>query len=173
MQGQWLFEAKREEVWQTLTDPNIVARCILGCEKIEAMGDETYLATMAVGVGSVKGRFTATIRLTDQQFPERYRLLVEAKSPVGFVKGDGIITLQAVAEGQTLVSIDGGVQVGGTLASVGSRLIQATANLMLNRFFEAMRQQIVGKEGQSEPPQPTIAEQTEDAENSGSKGSVG
>lgn len=173
MQGQWQFEAERELVWQALTDPRVVARCIPGCEKIEPTGDDTYLATMAVGVGSVKGRFTATIRLTDQQFPERYRLIVEAKSPIGFVKGDGIIALQEVAEGQTQVSIDGEVQVGGTLASVGSRLIQATANLMLNRFFEAMRQQIVGKEGQSEPPQPTPAEQTGDAEISGSKGSIG
>jgi len=132
VQGQWQFEAERELVWQTLTDPNIVAQCIPGCEKMELTGDDTYLATMAVGVGSVKGRFTATIRLTDQQFPERYRLIVEAKSPVGFVKGDGIIALQEMPEGQTQVSIEGEVQIGGTLASVGSRLLQAAANAQLN-----------------------------------------
>jgi carbon monoxide dehydrogenase subunit G len=108
---------------------------------------------MAVGVGSVKGRFTATIRLTDQQFPERYRLIVEAKSSVGFVKGDGIIALQEVAEGQTQVSIDGEVQIGGTLASVGSRLLQAAANAQLNRFFEAMRQQVAQRKGTTAAPE--------------------
>ncbi|MFA0757226.1 MAG: hypothetical protein YPKNTGVA_002759, partial [Candidatus Fervidibacter sp.] len=153
MQGQWQFEAERELVWQTLTDPNIVAQCIPGCEKMEPTGDDTYLATMAVGVGSVKGRFTATIRLTDQQFPERYRLIVEAKSSVGFVKGDGIIALQEVAEGQTQVSIDGEVQIGGTLASVGSRLLQAAANAQLNRFFEAMRQQVAQRKGTTAAPE--------------------
>ncbi len=153
MQGQWQFEAERELVWQTLTDPNIVAQCIPGCEKMEPTGDDTYLATMAVGVGSVKGRFTATIRLTDQQFPERYRLIVEAKSSVGFVKGDGIIALQEVAEGQTQVSIDGEVQIGGTLASVGSRLLQAAANAQLNRFFEAMRQQVAQRKEATATPE--------------------
>jgi carbon monoxide dehydrogenase subunit G len=153
VQGQWQFEAERELVWQTLTDPNIVAQCIPGCEKMEPTGDDTYLATMAVGVGSVKGRFTATIRLTDQQFPERYRLIVEAKSSVGFVKGDGIIALQEVAEGQTQVSIDGEVQIGGTLASVGSRLLQAAANAQLNRFFEAMRQQVAQLKGTTAAPE--------------------
>jgi Uncharacterized conserved protein len=153
VQGQWQFEAERELVWQTLTDPNIVAQCIPGCEKMELTGDDTYLATMAVGVGSVKGRFTATIRLTDQQFPERYRLIVEAKSPVGFVKGDGIIALQEMPEGQTQVSIEGEVQVGGTLASVGSRLLQAAANAQLNHFFEAMRQQVAQRKGATAAPE--------------------
>ncbi len=153
MQGQWQFEAERELVWQTLTDPNIVAQCIPGCEKMELTGDDTYLATMAVGVGSVKGRFTATIRLTDQQFPERYRLIVEAKSPVGFVKGDGIIALQEIPEGQTQVSIEGEVQIGGTLASVGSRLLQAAANAQLNHFFEAMRHQVAQRKGATAAPE--------------------
>lgn len=147
MQGQWQFEAEREFVWQALTDPSLVAQCIPNCEKMEPTGDDTYLATMVVGIGSVKGRFTATIRLTDQQFPERYRLIVEAKSPIGFVKGDGLIALQEVAEGQTQVSIDGEVQVGGTLASIGSRVIAAAANAQLNHFFEAMRQQVAARKG--------------------------
>jgi len=58
---------------------------------------------------------------------------------------------QEVGEGRTQVSVDGEVQVGGTLASVGSRLIQVTANAMLNRFFEAMRQQIA-PQGEVSPP---------------------
>ncbi len=144
VQGCWTFEAERGKVWQTLTDPTIVAQCIPNCEKMEPQGDDTYLATLAVGIGSVKGHFTATIRLTDQQFPERYRLVVEAQSPVGFVKGDGVVALQPMEDGWTQVSIDGEVQVGGTLASVGNRLLHATATLLLNRFFEAMRQHVQG-----------------------------
>lgn len=147
VQGSWNFEANREVVWQTLTDPNAVAQCIPGCEKMEQTGEDTYTAVLAVGVGSVKGRYNGTILLTDKQFPDRYRLIVEGKSPVGFVKGSGIITLQEAENGRTQVSIDGDVQVGGTIASVGSRLIQATANMLLNRFFEAMRQQVAAKQG--------------------------
>ncbi|GBC98434.1 hypothetical protein HRbin17_00946 [bacterium HR17] len=142
VQGNWVFLADRERVWKTLTNPDIVAQCIPYCEKMEPQSDDTYLATLTVGIGSVKGRFTATIRLTDPQFPERYRLIVEAQSPVGFVKGDGIVALQPTENGQTQVCIDGEVQVGGTLASVGSRLIQATANMMFNHFFDAMRQHV-------------------------------
>ncbi len=158
MQGQWQFDAKRELVWQTLTDPAIVAQCIPGCEKMEPTGEDTYTAVLAVGVGSVKGRYNSTILLTDKQFPDRYRLIVEGKSPVGFVKGEGTITLQETQNGQTQVSIDGDVQVGGTIASVGSRLIQATATMLLNRFFEAMRQQIAARQKQGSPSPPSEGE---------------
>ncbi|MCS7263380.1 MAG: carbon monoxide dehydrogenase subunit G [Armatimonadetes bacterium] len=157
LQGSWLFEGQREKVWQALIDPQVVAQCIPNCEKMEAQSDDTYIATLAVGIGSVKGRFTATIQLTDKEFPERYRLIVEAQSPVGFVKGDGFIALQPTDNGQTQVSIDGEVQVGGTIASVGSRLIQATANMMLNRFFEAMKKHI-GQEEQKNLAQTEFAQ---------------
>lgn len=152
VQGQWEFSAKREMVWKTLTDPDIVAQCIPGCERMELAGEDTYTAVLAIGIGSVKGRYTGKITMADKEFPVRYRLIIEGSSSVGFVKGEGSITLQETDDGKTIVTLEGEAQVGGTIATVGSRLIQATANMLINRFFTTMRQKLPrDKEGEETP----------------------
>jgi len=140
------LHAPRERVYACLIDPEILRRCIPGCESLALIGERTYAATLKAGVGSIKGTFKGTVRLEDMRPPEHYRIVVEGKGIVGFAKGSANFDL-LVQDGSTLINYSGELQVGGTIAGVGQRMIQAAAKLMAGRFFTALE-----VEALSEPP---------------------
>ncbi len=137
IEGSHQINADRERVYAKLIDPEVLQRCIPGCEALEQTGDNSYSATIRVGVGAIKGVFNGSVRLEDMRAPEHYRLIVEGKGAPGFLKGSGDLDLEA-ADAGTLVKYTGDVQVGGTIASVGQRMIQGTAKMMASQFFTAL-----------------------------------
>ena len=124
-----------EEVYQRLQDPAVLAACIPGCESLEKSGDNEYKMRMKMLLAAFSGQFEGSVRIADPQPPSSFRLLVEGSGKVGFMKGDGLLKLSANAEGTTL-NYEGDVQVGGTIAGVGQRLIDTTARMMIGRFFD-------------------------------------
>jgi carbon monoxide dehydrogenase subunit G len=151
IEGTHVVRAKRERVYQALTDPEVLRRCIPGCERLEKTGENAYAVTLRAGVGSIKGVFTGTVRLEDLRPPAHYRLVVEGKGQPGFLKGSGDIDL-AEQNGGTLIKYQGDVQVGGTIASVGQRMIQGAAKMMASQFFTAIE-----AEARTEPDEPPPA----------------
>jgi hypothetical protein len=132
------IRASRDRVYQSLTDPAVLQRCIPGCESLEKTGDNTYAATIRTGVGSIKGVFKGNVRLEDMRPPEHYRIVVDGKGAPGFVKGTGDFDLSESSPEVTLIKYSGDLQVGGTIAGVGQRMIQATAKMMASQFFTAL-----------------------------------
>jgi len=137
IEGTHKLSAQRERVFDALTDPAVLQKCIPGCEQLEKTAADQYNAILSIGVGPIKGKFTATVALQDLRRPEHYRLAVEGKGQPGFVKGTGELDLGEEA-GATLIGYSGDVHLGGLLASVGQRMIQATANMMIGKFFAAL-----------------------------------
>ena len=137
IEGTQKIDAPRERVFAALTDPAVLQKCIPGCEQMEKTGDNQYKAKLTAGVGPVKGVFTATVSLQDITAPEHYKLVVEGKGQPGFVKGAGELNLKD-ANGATEIQYTGDVNVGGLIASVGQRMIQATANMLAGRFFKSL-----------------------------------
>ena len=88
-------------------------------------------------MASLSGAFEGKVRITDQNPPSSFRLVVEGSGKIGFMKGEGLLTLTPEGAG-TEVAYDGDVQVGGTIAAVGQRLIDCTAKMMIKRFFEKL-----------------------------------
>ena len=156
IEGKQVFKAPRDRLWRLLTDPEILSRCVPGCQSLETMEDGTYKMVMKAGVGSIKGLFNGSIKLGEIREPEHYKMIVEGKGPPGFLKGEGTIDLSE--EGQeTTVSYVGDVMVGGTLASVGQRMIQSTSKMMVGQFFaaiEAEAEAIAKAEEGDEPFEP-------------------
>ena len=148
IEGTHELRAKRERVYQALTDPEVLRRCIPGCERLEKTGEDTYAVTLRAGVGSIKGVFTGHVRLEDLRPPAHYRLLVDGKGQPGFLKGTGDLDLEEQTS-ETLIKYQGDVQVGGTIASVGQRMIQGAAKMMASQFFTAIE-----TEAQTEPNEP-------------------
>ena len=144
--GTQQLYAPRERVYASLIDPEILRRCIPGCESLELIGERTYAATLKAGVGSIKGAFKGTVRLEDMRPPEHYRIVVEGKGIVGFAKGSANFDLLE-QDGSTMINYSGELQVGGTIAGVGQRMIQGAAKMMAGRFFTALE-----AEAMSEPP---------------------
>jgi uncharacterized protein len=137
LEGTHKIEAPRDRVFAALVDPSILQKCIPGCEQMEKTGDNQYKAKLTAGVGPVKGVFSATISLQEIVAPEHYKLVVEGKGQPGFVKGSGELNLKE-ADGATEIQYTGDVNVGGLIASVGQRMIQATANMLAARFFKSL-----------------------------------
>ena len=151
LEGSHQLEATRERVYQSLVNPEVLQRCIPGCEKLERTGENTFAATIKTGVGSIKGVFNGTARLEDLREPEHLRIVVEGKGAPGFLKGSGDLDLQQ--EGNlTKVNYTADVQVGGTIASVGQRMIQGTARMMATQFFTCLGVEAKTKVGEP-PPQ--------------------
>ncbi|MBV8843050.1 MAG: carbon monoxide dehydrogenase subunit G, partial [Bryobacterales bacterium] len=107
------------------------------CESLERMGPGEYRMKMKLAMASISGAFEGKVRITDQQPPDSFRLVVEGTGKIGFMKGEGLLKLTPAGEG-TEVAYDGDVQVGGTIAAVGQRLIDVTARMMIKRFFEKL-----------------------------------
>lgn len=137
IEGQQKIEVPRERVFDALIDPAVLQKCIPGCEQLEKTAENQYNARLTAGVGPVKGVFTATVSLHDITAPTHYKLVVEGKGQPGFVKGSGELNLDDDS-GATAIKYTGEIHVGGLLASVGQRMLQATANMLAGKFFNAL-----------------------------------
>lgn len=126
-----------EEAYRIMQDPEVLARAMPGCEGLEKTGEDEYKMKMKMAMASVSGSFEGKVRIADKNPPASFRLIVEGSSKMGFVKGDGLLTLTAT-EGGANVAYDGDAQVGGTIAAVGQRLIDMTAKMMIKKFFEKL-----------------------------------
>src|SRR5882762_5592434 len=94
IEGSHQLSASRERVYQCLIDPEVLRRCIPGCERLEKTAENTYAATIRAGVGSIKGVFNGNVRLEDMRPPEHYRIVVDGKGTAGFLKGSGDLDLE-------------------------------------------------------------------------------
>jgi carbon monoxide dehydrogenase subunit G len=133
--GSYTVPIDRQLAYTKLQDPEILARCMPGCDHLDKIGDDEYEMKMKVVISSVQGLFGGKVRLADQSPPDSFRLLVEGSGKVGFLKGEGMLTLAPV-DASTEVKYEGDVQVGGMIAGVGQRLLDVTAKLIIKKFFE-------------------------------------
>ena len=144
IEGTHEIKASRARVYALLTDPEVLRRCIPGCESLEKTGEDTYAATMKAGVGMIKGTFKGNVKLAEMRAPEHYRIEVDGKGGPGFVKGTGDFDLEE-KDGATLIRYAGEMQVGGTIAGIGQRMIQGAAKMMASRFFTALEAEALPK----------------------------
>jgi carbon monoxide dehydrogenase subunit G len=135
--GSYAVPVPRERAYQLLQDPLILARCMPGTDQLERIGPDEYEMKMMVLIASMGGSFTGKIRIANQKPPESFTLMVEGTGKIGFLKGEGLLTLATKGE-STDVSYEGDVQVGGTIASVGQRLLDATAKMIIKKFFQKL-----------------------------------
>ncbi len=151
--GEYLIAAPRQTVWDALNDPEILKQCIPGCDTLEMTSDKEMTATVTAKVGPVKARFKGAITLSDLDPPNSYTISGEGKGgAAGFAKGGAKVALEE-AEGGTLLRYEVDAMVGGKLAQIGSRLIDATAKKMSREFFGKFAE-IVGIE-ESTPAEDT------------------
>jgi carbon monoxide dehydrogenase subunit G len=125
-----------ERTYFMLQDPDTLARSMPGCQSLEKIGEDEYKMKMKMVMAAVSGNFDGTVKIVDRT-PEGYRLMVDGNGKIGFMKGEGALIFATHDDG-THVSYEGDVQVGGTIAAVGQRLIDATAKLMIKRFFDKL-----------------------------------
>ena len=140
LEGDYWFEASVPEVWSALFDPVILAAVMPGCEKLELV-DGQYVGEIKVKVGPIQGKFTGKVDLKDKDEPHSYTMIVDGRGAPGFVKATASVKLQAEGAG-TRVFYDTDAQVGGKIASVGQRLIEASARAIVAQSLEGLHTNI-------------------------------
>ena len=138
IKGQYSLGAPQQQVYEALLDPEILARTLPGCESLEPIADNQYRMKMKLAVAGVQGLFEGKVSLEDQQPPESYRLRLGGQGKIGFVNGNGRLTLRSSDPSTTVIEYEGDVKVGGLIAGVGQRLMDMTTKMMIKRFFTSL-----------------------------------
>jgi carbon monoxide dehydrogenase subunit G len=138
LSGTYRFTASPADLWNLLNDPDVLATCLPGCERLEPLGDDRFRAELTMSVAAISGRYTATIAITEKAPPHSYRLKVEGSGKAGFLKGEAVVRLTEDG-GETRVNVNGTGEVGGLIARVGQRLLGSVSKMMMDRFFEALK----------------------------------
>ena len=138
LQGERLIPASVDKTWASLNDPEVLKACIAGCESLERTGDDTMTAVVALKVGPVSARFKGNLAMTNIAAPTGYTINFDGQGGVaGFGKGSADVALTAQGAQQTLLKYTARATVGGKMAQIGSRLIDATAAKITEDFFKA------------------------------------
>ena len=138
LEGEFTFNGSRQEVWDLLQDPDILANSLPGAKDMQKIGDDENQGEMIVKVGPLNGAFTANIILRDKVQPQSYTMVVESKGNVGFANGTAKIELAEKEEKSTLMKYTAELQVGGRLASVGQRMLDTVGRSLTRQGLEAM-----------------------------------
>lgn len=136
MNDSQTIPASRETVWAALNDPAVLKQCIPGCQELEMTSPTEMTAKVVIKVGPVKASFGGKVTLSDLDPPNGYKITGEGSGGVaGFAKGGAAIQLEAVGETETILHYQVDSQIGGKLAQLGGRLIDATAKKLAGEFF--------------------------------------
>jgi hypothetical protein len=138
LHGDYLFDGPREEVWEIIRDPKVLATALPGTQSLEQVSENEYEGEMHVRIGPVSGMFQGKIVVSDEVEPESCTLTVEGKGTPGFAKGTGQVQLVEQEGDKTLLQYEGDMQVGGRIASVGQRLIDTASRSMIEQGLESL-----------------------------------
>jgi uncharacterized protein len=142
MSGEQLIPAPQRETWNALNDPEVLKACVPGCESIDRLADNEYQVLMVARVGPVSAKFKGKLTLSDIKPPDSYSIAFEVKGgTAGFAKGGAHVTLSP-QERQTRLAYEVKASVGGKLAQIGSRLVDAAAKKIADEFFKNFNQKM-------------------------------
>lgn len=147
MTGEQLVPASQQDTWQALNDPEILKACVPGCEAIEQAAENEYRVAMVARVGPVNAKFKGKLSLSDLDPPNAYSIAFEGQGgAAGFGKGSARVTLAAQGDG-TRLAYAVKASVGGKLAQIGSRLVDAAARKIADDFFKAFNAKVASLHG--------------------------
>jgi carbon monoxide dehydrogenase subunit G len=148
MSGEQLVPASQDDTWAALNDPEVLKQCVPGCEAIDRVSDSEYLVQMTARVGPVSAKFKGRLTLSDLRPPQSYAIAFEGQGGVaGFAKGGAEVSLAAEGPEATRLSYKVKASVGGKLAQIGSRLVDAAANKVAGDFFSAFNERMASLHG--------------------------
>ena len=154
MTGEYRIPAPREAVWKALNDPEVLKRCIPGCDELEKKSDTEFAAKVTAKVGPVKAKFGGNVQMSDLDPPNGYTISGEGTGgAAGFAKGGAKVALVEDG-GATVLTYTVNATVGGKLAQIGSRLIDSTAKKMANEFFAKFAEIVGGAAEEAVPIAP-------------------
>jgi uncharacterized protein len=150
MTGEYRIPAPRQRVWEALNDPDVLKACIPGCKQLDKVSDTDFTAIVATRVGPVSATFRGSVNLSELDPPNGYTLTGQGQGgAAGFARMGARVSLKEESD-DTVLAYAARADIGGKLASVGSRLVQTVARKNADDFFSAFARQLGGS-GVQEP----------------------
>lgn len=149
--GTQQIKAPVAKVWAFVLDPNKVAECAPGFKSMEILGPDHFKPTLAVGIGAVKATFTIDVQLEDVREPDHAAMRGRGAAAGSAVDMVAAMDLKVLAADETQMDWTADVNVSGTLASVGARLMEGTAQRLTAKFFDCFRQKLEAPDDASTP----------------------
>jgi hypothetical protein len=147
MTGEQLIPASQTDTWKALNDPDFLKECVPGCESIDRVAENEYAVAMTSRIGPVSAKFKGKLLISDLKPPHSYAIAFEGQGGVaGFAKGSAQVALAPEGEA-TRLTYSAKANVGGKLAQIGSRLVDAAANKVANDFFTAFNEKMSAMHG--------------------------
>ena len=147
MSGEERIPASQDDTWAALNDPEILKACVPGCEAIDPLAENEYQVLMVARVGPVSAKFKGKLALSDLMPPHSYAIAFEGQGgAAGFGKGSAQVQLAPDGDG-TKLSYQVKASVGGKLAQIGSRLVDAAARKIATDFFAAFNEKVAALHG--------------------------
>jgi carbon monoxide dehydrogenase subunit G len=142
IEGQYVFNAPREVVYDLLQDPTALEKAMPGATTLTRVTDTLFEASVVVKVGAIGGTFGGTVSVQEAERPSHFMLIVEGKGGAGFLKGAGTVDLEEAEGNTTLIHYKGETQVGGKIAQVGQRLVETVARKMIGEGLKSLENQL-------------------------------
>lgn len=156
--GEYTINAPRDVVWAALNDPEVLRRCIPGCKELEQRSPTDLAAKVALKIGPISATFAGAVTLEDLDPPAGYTIIGQGQGgAAGFAKGRARVDLTELSPDSTKLAYTAKAEVGGKLATLGGRLIQATSRKLADEFFSAFVKEL---NGETEASEPQAAEKT-------------
>lgn len=162
--GSQIIPASQQAVWDALNSPDVLKKCLPGCESVERVSPDLFKVVITAAIGPLKAKFNGTLQVTEANAPVSCVLVFEGQGgAVGFGKGTSSVTLKQVETG-TELTYSAQAHVGGKLAQIGSRLIDSVAKKMSDDFFKAFNSELGGNTAaattSAQPAAPTSSPST-------------
>ena len=142
LSGEYTFTGPRERVWAVLMDRDALKSCLPGCEGFDPIGADQYRVTVKIGVAAVRGTYTGTVVLSDVDEPVRYTLGAQGTGGPGFMKAVTLMELEEQGTA-TILRWSADAIIGGTVASVGARMLGGVATHIAGQFFKCLESRLV------------------------------
>jgi uncharacterized protein len=136
--GEYLFKGLRQDVWEIILDPEVLATALPGTKSLDKVGENEYQGEMNVRVGPVVGLFSGRLVVSNEVPPESFTMTVDGRGSPGFINGTGNVVLNDQGDGTTLMRYEGEVNIGGKLASVGQRLLDTASKSIIRQGLDAL-----------------------------------
>lgn len=141
-EGTQTIAAPIDAVWAFLMDPNRVGPCMPGFQSVEVLDDRTFKARVGIGIAAIKAAFNMNVTMVELESPTHARVTAHGVAPISAVDVDSTMNLSDAGNGTTAMQWSAHVTVSGTLASLGARLMNATAQKMTAQFFTCLRENL-------------------------------
>jgi uncharacterized protein len=142
LNGTHKFQANSRQVFNAITNPNVLKTCIPGCNSVEMLDPASMKANITTPLPGLKGPYGVVIHMAQRQDPNLLVLEVKQKGGGSTVNAVSQITIQDQPDG-SLLTYDANADLEGPIAIANNPIGQTITKNTLKSFFDKLEQAIV------------------------------